>query len=198
MALKDEIAAVDERLLLEAKGFMPALPVNDIDLLVVYEAGKNISGPGMDVNVIGRMKSFVMSEEKPQIKRIVLLDLHNASHGNAIGMALADIVTRRYVDKINFTATYANVLASGGFDKGKIPVIQESDYDAVSFALRSLQADDGSPLRVVFIRNTLELGRLIVSGAVLKDSECSRKVTGAEKSKVCFDDDGNLLTDGWW
>jgi hypothetical protein len=198
MALKDEIADTDARLLTRAKTLMPTLPVDDIDLLVVSEAGKNISGSGMDVNVIGRMHSLVMSEEKPRIRRIVLLDLHRASHGNAIGMALADIVTRRYVNKIDFNATYANVLASGGFDKGKIPVIQESDYDAVSFALRSLQAIKSSSIRTIFIKNTLELEKLVVSARVFQDKACGKKVKFVEKTKVLFDDDGKLLTQGWW
>jgi hypothetical protein len=198
MALKDEIADTDARLLTRAKTLMPTLPVDDIDLLVVSEAGKNISGSGMDVNVIGRMHSFAMSEERPRIRRIVLLDLHRASHGNAIGMALADIVTRRYVDKVDFNATYANVLASGGFDKGKIPVIQESDYDAVSFALRSLQAIKSSFIRTIFIKNTLELEKLVVSARVFQDKACGKKVKFVEKTKVLFDDDGKLLTQGWW
>jgi hypothetical protein len=128
----------------------------------------------------------------------VLLDLHRASHGNAIGMALADIVTRRYVNKIDFNATYANVLASGGFDKGKIPVIQESDYDAISFALRSLQAAESSSIRTIFIKNTLELGKMVASARVFQDKECGKKVKLVEKTKVLFDDDGKLLTQGWW
>ena len=198
MALKDEIAEVDAALLVRAKMLMPKLPVDDIDLLVVSEAGKNISGPGMDVHVIGRMNSLVMSEEKPRIKRIVLLDLHRTSHGNAIGMALADIVTRRYVDKINFSATYANVLASGGFDKGKIPVIQESDRDAVDFALRSLHLHDGSLVKMVFIKNTLELDKMVMSDAVLREKECAKKVKLVGRTRVDFDENGNLHTKGWW
>jgi len=121
--LKDEFEAVDAELLKLAKSLMPSLLAKDIDLLVVGEIGKNISGTGMDVNIIGRVTQPVMNElETPRIKRIAVLDLTEATHGNALGMGLADVITRRLADKINFPATYANALAAGALDRAKMPL----------------------------------------------------------------------------
>ncbi len=100
---------------------MPSLPVDKIDVLIVDEMGKDISGAGMDTNIIGRI--YIDGEEepeKPKITRIVVTDLTEKTHGNAIGIGLADLITRRLFSKIDFNATYQNAITSTFLHRGKI------------------------------------------------------------------------------
>ncbi|ATW23481.1 lactate racemase domain-containing protein [Candidatus Formimonas warabiya] len=186
--------STDACLLKKAKSLMPSLPVDDIDLLVVKEMGKNISGTGMDVNILGRVTSPLLNDvDTPRIKRIVALDLTDASHGNALGMGLADIVPRRLANKINFNATYANVVSAGVLDRGKLPVVLESDKDAIEVALKSIERLDYQKARIVIIRSTLELGNLIVSEEIYRDiTNLSDVCLSENRFDLAFDADGNL------
>ncbi|MFZ5815580.1 MAG: DUF362 domain-containing protein [Bacillota bacterium] len=179
----------EERLLERARTLLPRLPVDRLDLLVVDEMGKNYSGTGMDTNVIGRMGIPGMPDGKPEVRRLVVLDLSDASHGNANGMGLADFVTRRFADKVDFKATYLNTLTATFVDRAKLPIVMESDREAIETALRTI----GSPTspRIIRIRNTLELEHLWVSPSVLADLP-GAIVTG-EPVPWAFDSSGNLL-----
>lgn len=188
----------DAKMLKMAKKLMPSLPADEIDLMIVEEMGKNISGPGMDVNIIGRMNSIFMSDEKPRIKRIVALDLHPLSHGNAIGMALADIITRRFRDKIDFKATYANALAAGAFDKVKMPIVLESDRDAINAAYKSISGNALKEPKVLLIKNTIELNKMLVTQSLLNSIEADKRCTIIGKTSIEFDDGGYLIKKGWW
>ncbi|MCR4442470.1 MAG: lactate racemase domain-containing protein [Peptococcaceae bacterium] len=197
--LRDEFEFVDAELLKLAKSLMPSLPVNEIDLLVVKEMGKNISGTGMDVNVIGRVTQPVLNEfDTPRIKRIVALDLTEASHGNALGMGLADVITKRFTNKIDFAATYANVLAAGVLDRGKMPVVCENDKEAIAAALNSIERLEPEKARLIFIRNTLELNFLKVSQSILEEV---RNLTSIEVVGKGFDMEFNSqgnIQEEWW
>ena len=119
-----EILAREPELLNSAKQMMPYLPLKDIDVLVVDRLGKDISGSGMDPNIIGRMKIEGTPEpESPRIKAIVVTDLTDASHGNACGIGLADVTTRRLVDKVNWDVTYANGVTSGFYSHVALPIV---------------------------------------------------------------------------
>ena len=110
----DTIVEGDQRLLQRSRELMPSLPVDDIDLLIIDEMGKDISGAGMDTNIIGRwMVEGQPEPESPRIKRIVILDLTPASHGNATTYGLADFMSRRLFDKIDFPITMKNMFTSG-------------------------------------------------------------------------------------
>jgi nickel-dependent lactate racemase len=110
----EDFEKVEPDLLKEAQQLIPSLPFDEIDLLIVDKIGKNISGTGMDTNIIGRLMIRGEREfERPRVDKIVALDLTDESHGNAIGVGLSDITVRRLVKKINYQATYANVLTSG-------------------------------------------------------------------------------------
>lgn len=190
----DEIEEGDAELLKLAKSYLPKLPFDDIDLLIVEEMGKNISGTGMDVNVIGRMMKLGEPEpDSPRIKRIAVLDLTEESHGNALGMGLADVITKRFYEKINFEATYENVISAAVLERGRMPVFGEDDEDAIRIALNSLGSVTPESVRVVRIKNTLELSHLIISEALLEEArqKPNLKIVGspAEMSFV----DGRLL-----
>lgn len=195
---KEKMEEEDAELLILAKDLMPALPAEHIDLLIVEEMGKNISGSGIDVNVIGRVTKPVPSEEKPQIDNIVALDLSDASHGNALGMGLADVITRRFADKIDFQATYANVIAAGSLGRGKMPVVRENDRAAINVILNSLPGKNEQDAKIVFIKNTMELTKLLVSQALLKELEAKPGIKVLTELTLEFDDKGNLMNKGWW
>lgn len=165
-----DIPAEEPALLDIARANMPALPVDRLDVLIVDQIGKDISGLGMDPNVIGRLKIRGQPEPKsPDIRVITIHDLSAASHGNAIGMGLADIITRRLFDKIDFTSTYANVLTTTFLERAKVPIIADTDREAVRMALQACPVSRPDEVRLIRIRNTLRLDDLQVSLPVLNE-----------------------------
>lgn len=169
----EEILEEEPGLLDEARAHMPHLPVEDIDLLIVDRIGKDVSGTGLDTNVIGRMYIDGESEpESPSVGAIALSDLTAETHGNSVGMGLADVITRRLFEKIDFEATYENTVTSTFLERGKMPVVAPNDRAAAEAALRSVGPIDGTP-RVVRILDTLHLDRAWVSSSVLAELETS-------------------------
>lgn len=154
----------EPELLEEARANMPRLPIDEIDILIVDELGKNVSGTGMDTNIIGRIR--IPSEPEPptpRIKTIIVDDLTAESHGNATGMGLADVVTQKFFEKIDFKVTYRNIVTSSFLERGKLPVVADTAAHAFSTALRSCGVIEPGRERVVRIRNTLELGEIYLS-----------------------------------
>ena len=152
------------------KANMPKLPVCRIDVLIVDEFGKNISGVGIDPNIIGRIKIPGEPEpDYPDITSIMLLDLTDGSHGNAIGMGLADIITRRVFDKIDFRATYENVVTSSFLDRGFIPIIVDDERTGLAYALRSRGRADLKRPRIIKMKNSLHLEELWGSQAIVDE-----------------------------
>ena len=150
------------------KGYMPTLMIPDIDILVVEEIGKNISGAGYDPNILG--KSYLLSQfvlPVPDIKRMVLLDLTDQSHGNAVGLGIFDVITRRVFDKLDLPQTYANAIAVKCPEDAKIPIIAETEEEALRIAIQVARGIDRNKLKIVKIKNTLELGVIEVSDALL-------------------------------
>ena len=165
-----EIEQREPELLAEARQAMPRLMVQGIDLLIVDEMGKDISGTGMDTNVIGRMMlPGVKEPEKPGVSGIVVLDLSERTHGNANGVGLADIVTRRLFERIDFKATYANAFTSTFLNRAYIPVVMETDREAVAAVLDLLRMENPAKARVVRIANTLKLDRIQISEALVRE-----------------------------
>jgi hypothetical protein len=168
-----EIGGAGEAALLErSRSLLARLPFDQIDVLVVEEIGKNISGTGMDTNVIGRVR--IPGERDPlvpHISVIVALDLSEASHGNGAGMGLADIVTARLAGKVDFTTTYINHLTSGliGLQRGALPITLPTEREAIAMAMRACGQPDMGAVRLVRIRNTLLLDALWVSAALLPE-----------------------------
>jgi len=170
-ALHQEEFYTQEKILLEkAKDLLPRLPFKEIDALIVEEIGKDISGVGMDTNVTGR---FWMPNESdpraPHIKKIAVLDLSEATHGNAIGIGLADVTTRRAFEKIDYHQTYVNCLTQGSGETGKIPPFLANDRDAIATAIRISGPVDPTEARVIRIRNTQEIEELYISEALVRD-----------------------------
>lgn len=189
----EEMIAKERELFQRAKSLMPQLPVEDIDVLIVDEMGKNYSGTGMDVNVIGRWRLPGMPEpSSPRIKRIVALRLSPESEGNAQGVGLADVVTRRLVDAIDPVNTYTNTITSTFLERGFIPITMPTDRDAIAAALASLALPDPARARIVRIRNTLHLDELWASEAFLPELAGRPEVTVGTPEPLRFTSDGML------
>ncbi|MFC5279069.1 DUF362 domain-containing protein [Halorubrum rubrum] len=149
---------------------MATLPVEEIDLLVVDEIGKEISGAGMDTNVIGRYRVLNAPDpETPDIDLIYVRGLTEATKGNGNGIGLADLTRRAAIDQLDVKKTYANALTSGSLAKSKLPVVAPDDEFALRTALAALGGYDPETVRIVWIRNTEDLGELHVSEAVVGD-----------------------------
>ena len=176
-----EIAAEEPKLLAAAVANMPKLPIDDIDVLIVDRMGKDISGVGIDPNITGRIGVRGQQDAvSPRIKAIVVTDLTDASHGNAIGVGLADVITRRLYDKIDRGDTYRNVVTSSFLERGKIPLVADTDRKAFEMALRSCGHVPEGKERVIRIVDTLNLGEMYVSRSVADEL---RKCPTIEVSK---------------
>jgi len=189
----EEMIEKERELFQKAKSLMPRLPVEDIDVLIVDEMGKNYSGSGMDVNVIGRWRlPGVPEPSSPRIKRIVALRLSPESAGNAQGVGLADVVTRRLVDAMDPVHTYTNTITSTYLQRGFIPITMPTDRDAIAAALASLALPDPARARIVRIRNTLHLEELWVSEALLPELQGRPEIAVGIPEPLRFTDDGTL------
>lgn len=188
----DKIIEQEQKLLEKAKSYFPRIPVEELDLLVIKTMGKNYSGTGMDTNVIGRNKIFGAPEpEKPSYKRIVVLDLDDASHGNATGIGLADLTTERLYQKLDKQKTYMNCLTSTYVQRGMIPLVLPSDKEAIAAAVQSLGIDNPASLRVAVIENTLELEHLYVSENIVGEVKEKADIQSAP-FEMLFRNDGTL------
>jgi hypothetical protein len=189
----ERIMAREPELLAVAADNLPRLPVDRLDLLIVDRMGKNISGVGIDTNVIGRMHIRGQPEpESPDIAMIVVTDLTDESHGNATGMGLADVTTRRMFDKIDFSVTNTNVVTSGFLLRGKLPMVADTDEQAVEWALRGCGSLEPGEERVIRIRDTLHLAEMHVSSAILAEIAIRPDVEVVGERDDAFDDRGNL------
>ena len=184
----------EEELLTEYMGMMPALPVSDIDVLYVDSLGKNYSGTGMDTNVIGRFRILGVDEPKtPAVKYIVVGDVSEESHGNALGIGLADLTTRRVADRVERKAMNANVITSTFIERAKVPMVLASDEEAIETAVRCNWGVPPEETRFVRIPNTLHLEYLYVSESMVEEvlANADTEVTG-DPEDLRFDPEGNL------
>ena len=150
-----------------AKKLMGKICFDQIDVLVIDEIGKEISGGGCDPNITGNKNE--PGFENPNVSKIVLLDLTDKTKGNATGFAAADVITKKLFDKIDFPTTYANVVASSKLEGGKIPIPMKDGDEAVRLALKTLNGIDPINARVVRIKNTLKLAEIYVSESMLHE-----------------------------
>lgn len=188
----------DEALCVEARARMPRLPVTQLDLLIVDRIGKNLSGTGLDPAVIGRsIHGYVLAPPAegngPYIQRVVVRELTPESHGNAIGIGLADFTTSRLVHALDRSATWTNALTALSLQGAKVPMHFDTDREVLAAALASLPLAPGQPPRVARIRDTLSLEWIEVSESLLPELEGRREV------EICgpprpwsFDAAGNL------
>jgi len=194
-AVPEDFERVDMELLKECKRIMSALPVSDIDILIVEEIGKNISGTGMDTNIVGGIREYREGEyDPPKIKKIIILDLTKEAEGNALGIGLADLTIRKLYDKIDFRATYENTITTTFLERAKIPIICKSEEEAFQIALKTIWNLPGTKPRIMIIRNTLKLDELYVSENIWEEIKNRSNIRPCEDlEKLSFDHHGNLM-----
>jgi len=178
-------------LLTRARSLMASLPVGDIDVLIVQEIGKNISGDGMDPNITGRYLSPHVTGG-PTVRRIAVLDLTEETHGNATGVGMADFISQRVVDKIDLEPTYMNGITAAITEGSRLPMILLTDRDAVSTAMLTTQRPAEGDARIVYIRNTLALGEVAVSTALVPRLEPHARTT-SKPFALEWSGDGSLI-----
>ena len=179
-----------------SKLLMGGLPFDTLDVLVVDEMGKNVSGTGMDTNVLGRMfVPGVPEEDRPRITAVVVLDLTEESHGNAIGIGLADFTTERVISKIDWQATYMNGYTSGigGLLRNRLPQVLPNDRAAVATAIRMCGQPDLAKLRLARIKNTLMAASVEFSPSLLEEAGSARVEVSRTQQAMQFDAAGRLL-----
>jgi hypothetical protein len=188
-----DLEAGERRLLKSAREWMARLPFSPIDVLIVEQIGKNISGSGMDTNVIGRPTNpFEPFPADPKILWIVALDITEESYGNATGLGNADFTTRRLVDKIDMKATLINCITACAPWGARIPATYETDREAIETALDCIGLTPPERARVVRIKNTLVLGELDVSEAFAAEVAKRSDLTILGEAPLRFDGTGRL------
>lgn len=194
----DNYLAEDQALLNEARRLMPRLPCDDVDLLIVDEIGKNLSGTGMDTNIIGRsvngyIENVPTHDTAPRIRRILVRDLTVESAGNGIGIGLADFTTVRFMDKLNLQATVINGLTAMTPFNAKLPVYFGTDREAIEMGLKTAGIRELPTGRIVRIKNTLSLNVIEMSSAYFNEVQRHEHLTIIDEPReILFDAQGNL------
>jgi Domain of unknown function (DUF362) len=190
-----EIVEREPALLKLARQLTPKIPFDDLDLLIVHTIGKDLAGTGMDLNVIGMWRR-TGGIPQPDYRMIAAFNLTPKSHGNAIGIGYADLITRRLRDAMDPQATYRNCITSRNYNGAKIPITLENDQEVVNMALSITRSSD---CRVVMVENTLSLDVLWVSEAVLQEvQQGSRPLKQIGPLKLMqFDEAGKLVMENW-
>ena len=187
----ERFEATDAALLKRAWKILPRVPFDPLDVLVVDEMGKNISGTGMDTNVIG-IGSRVggkMTMGTPAVSAIVALGLTPETHGNANGIGLADLTTRRLVDSIDYKSTYTNVMTTRLWAAGRLPVILDTDREAIEAAVGETPLES---VRFVRIRDTLHLEELEISEALVPEARKLGLTVISDPHPLAFDATGRI------
>ncbi|MCS7191657.1 MAG: DUF362 domain-containing protein [Armatimonadetes bacterium] len=184
----EEIEQGERKLLRFWKRIRPKIPFNNLDVLIVEQMGKNISGTGMDTKVIGRMMITGENELKhPMPRVIVVLDLTKESHGNAAGLGLADITTKKLINKVNWHDTHINVFTSGFIERDRVPVIAESERQALEWAIEIAKIRNLEKARIVRIRDTNTLSVFYISQGLWDEAESNPRLEFAGKNQLSFE-----------
>ena len=184
----------EPELLKYSLSLMPQIPIENLDVLVVQEIGKDISGGGMDPNVTGRFQLSYISDGPLMTQKVVVLDLTEETHGNATGIGMADVTTRRLVDKIDYHAMYTKCITSTRLERAQIPVVMPNDYKAIALAIQTCNRVVDGQARLAIIKNTLELEHIYISEPLLKEVSSNPRITvvGSPQA-IAFGANGKLL-----
>jgi hypothetical protein len=190
---KTEIEKEEPALQAESKRLSPKIYFDKLDVLVIDEIGKDISGTGFDTNVVGRYHTPYCSGG-PSITRVAVLDVTKVSHGNANGLGIVDFTTRRVFDKFSFEDTYPNSLTSTVPLSVKIPMVLKNDRQAIQACIKTCNRLDKENVTLVRIKNTVALGELEISENLIPYAKENKylEVIGAPYS-LTFNKDGNLF-----
>jgi len=195
VVLPSDMESAERRLVGIAAGLSLKLPLGAFDILIVDQMGKDVSGTGMDTKVIGRiMNAHEEEPESPRITRIFVRDLTPATHGNAVGVGLADFTTRRLIEEVDFNATNLNCLTAVTPEKARLPMAFENDRQALAAAMGTIGCKDPHSAKLVWIRNTLSLTRLIASPAAVGSMDPQAIECLGDPFPFTFDGNSNLTS----
>jgi hypothetical protein len=194
--LPDKIEETERELLIKAKSYLASIPFDPIDILIVDEMGKDISGTGMDQNVIARtVIPYHQVPAKPKITRIFVRDLSAGSEGNATAIGNADFTTSRLVTKIDHPATYMNAITSSCPEAVRVPPYFESDREVLDAALKTIGDIKSKNARIVHIRDTLHLEQMYISEPMLAEVAGMDGVSiEGSPAPMDFDTHGDLIS----
>ncbi len=164
---QEQVLEREPALQAKAKELMPRLQFDEVDVLVVEKIGKNISGSGMDPNITGRNCRFVEWNMKPLVKKIAVLGLTPETHGNATGLGAADVITMNLYKEVDIGKTYANVITSTYLDGAAIPIIMNTDQEAIQLAVKTVVRVKPEDTKIVRIATTLDVVDIHVSEPML-------------------------------
>ncbi len=170
--LAEELIAREKELVITARERMPYIRIPEADVIVCQEIGKDISGAGFDPNILGRssvLTTFVLPI--PQYQKLVLCDLTPASHGNAIGVGLFDVITKKVFSQMDQEAMYVNAIACNCLGDAAIPCVVEDEEEAIRVALKCCRGINRDNPRIIRIQNTLHLQEIEISEALLGEVE---------------------------
>ena len=190
---REQVLEREPELLKEAMSRLPRLPIEGLDLLIIDEIGKNVSGTGMDSNIVQRFTSPHMTP-RLTAKCIAFLDLTEETCGAASGMGLAEITTRRVFDKIDFFKTYPNAITSRTPMAVRMPIVMDNDYDAIRAGIVAAYGTDYNEPRIIRIKNTMRMDEMLISAALLGEARRLENVEVDDKPiTLQFDIHGNLV-----
>jgi hypothetical protein len=189
-----EILTKEKELLRRVRRNAPRLPFEEIDLLIVDWIGKDISGVGFDTHVLARRMVWNEAEFKgPRIRVVAALDVTPGSRGNGLGLGLADLVTQRLADKIDWNVVRTNVLHTGFLNRAKLPITLPNDRELLRAAFLAMGSPDARKARIVRISDTLQVGRMWISEGLLTQARANPRITILEKpTRLEFGDGGGL------
>ena len=191
LALPEQFVDVDRDLLVLARSLLPKIPLDDLDILIVDEMGKDISGAGIDPNVIGfwRRES---GPKRPNYRTLIVLDITPRSHGNAVGIGMVDLTTERVIEKVDLKASYTNAITTGLWSSVRLPIALENDRAVLNTALAKVA--DPRQVRMARIINTLKLETFWATQPLLGELGTHSGVTVDETPRhLAFNDQGRLL-----
>jgi hypothetical protein len=190
----EQLIEEEQGLLRVAKEYLPRLPFSDIDVLIIDQIGKDISGSGMDYNVIGRNRDIMNRWHSTQkIKRIFVRDLSKNTGGNGLGIGMADFATEKVIRKLDLEMMYTNALTASGPENAMIPMYFSSDRKALEASLKTIGPISAEDVRIVWIKDTLSLEKVLVSKSLYNEAK-ERDDLECEGSlrKIAFNSLGNL------
>lgn len=189
---KDEILQEEPKILEKSKRLMPRIYLDDIDVLIVNEIGKNISGTGVDTNIVGRFHTNAASGG-PNTVKLGFLDISEKSGGNGNGMGLADFVSKKFFRKIDFESTYINAITSTEPNSVKLPLVLDNDKYVFQGCVKLCGVKNIQDIKLVIINNTKELDEIYMSKSAFENAVDKSKVKKeSELFDIPFDEEGNL------
>ena len=190
----DHLIQKESELLLIAKKNMPGLPVNELDVLIVSQIGKDISGAGMDPNITGRAADLMEDDFSGNLKttRLGILNLSPGSKGNSLGIGNADFISEKVFNDLDYEATIMNVLTGVSLKKGFIPIRMPNDQKVIQACFTTIGPKPPETVAAIIINNTLDLKNYYISEPLNNQLSNHPNCNICDKQPLTFDDSGNL------